>query len=70
MSLSPGVSSRRSSLLRERIRAAATRCYRSVLIAVVLAALAGGIRLVLAEGSRGAWALFLLVIPGQASFLL
>ncbi|CAM9550109.1 unnamed protein product, partial [Sphacelaria rigidula] len=65
MSLSRAVSSRRRSLLRERIRAAARRCYRSVLIVVCLAALAGGVRLVLAEGSRKSWALFLLVIPGQ-----
>lgn len=41
-----------------------------MLIVAVLAAVVGGIRLLLADGSRDEWPLFLLVIPGQVRLLL
>lgn len=67
MSLSPGATSPRGSLLRERIGAAGRRCHSTVFVAALLAIAVGGIRLILADGSRRAWALFLLVVPGQVS---
>ncbi|CAM9509911.1 unnamed protein product, partial [Hapterophycus canaliculatus] len=63
LSLSPSGSTRRPSLLRERVRAAGKRCYSAVLLVAFLAAAVGGIRLLLADGSREDWPVFLLVIP-------
>lgn len=68
LSLSPEGAIRPSSLLRERVRAAGRRCHSAVLIVAVLAALVGAIRLLLADGSRNDWPLFVLVIPGQVLF--
>lgn len=51
------------------MRAAGRRCYSAVVIVALLAAVVGGIRLVLAEGARKEWALYLLVIPGQVNLL-
>lgn len=39
------------------------------MIAAISAAVFGSVRLVLAEGAREAWPLFLLTIPGQVSVL-
>ena len=41
-----------------------------MLIVALLAAVVGGIRLLLADSSRGDWPLYLLVIPGQVLLLL
>lgn len=60
---------RRTSLLRERVRAAGRRCYSAVLVMSLLAAAIGGLRLLLADGSRGDWALYLFVVPGQVCVL-
>ncbi|CAM9806959.1 unnamed protein product, partial [Ectocarpus sp. 8 AP-2014] len=61
---------RRTSLLRERVRAAGRRCYSAVLVMSLLAAAIGGLRLLLADGSRGDWALYLFVVPGQVAVCL
>ncbi|CAM9109976.1 unnamed protein product [Choristocarpus tenellus] len=65
--LSPDCPRAEPSLLCKRVKEAWAKGFHIILIMVSLAAILGGIRLALVEGSRDGWALFLLVIPSQVA---